>query len=96
MKGARIIVVITFLLPAWAGCGGSTEVNNTDALTYIGISVGKVFNYDIDIGLTLPQEGEWAQLAPSARSSEKLSVSPRVMNKVLLELLVCSRKIVGF
>jgi len=58
MKGACSIVAIIFLLPLWTGCGGSTEVNNTDALAYIGLSVGKVFNYDIDIGLTLPQAGK--------------------------------------
>jgi hypothetical protein len=42
-----------------AGCGSSDDGNGTeDVLAYVGIEVGKVWNYDVDIGLTLPQAGE--------------------------------------
>lgn len=42
-----------------AGCGSSDDGNGTeDVLAYVGIEVGKVWNYDVDIGLAVPQAGE--------------------------------------
>lgn len=46
------------LVGVCSACGGGGAGDNTDALAYIGIGQGLTFNYDIDVGLTLPQVGE--------------------------------------
>ncbi len=55
----RLSATLVFLvLISCSACGGGGGSDNTDALAYLGIAEGKIFNYDIDVGLTLPQAGE--------------------------------------
>ncbi|HUU01354.1 MAG TPA: hypothetical protein VM425_07955 [Myxococcota bacterium] len=49
---------VFFVLAMCSACAGSGGGDNTGALAYVGIGEGKVFDYDIDIGLTQPQAGE--------------------------------------
>ena len=46
------------LVALMAGCGGGGGEDNQDALEYIGIEEGMLLEYDIDIGMAVPQEGK--------------------------------------
>lgn len=52
-----ICLALTLLL-ALSGCGnGNGNDDNTDALLYMGLDVGKAWEYDVDVGVAFPLEG---------------------------------------